>query len=136
MADFSLNCSSRVNPQTGRSYDLTVELVFCPAFTQIFQDQAIENFQIASVVYNKNNPPTPLPGGIIFLNLGRVNGSLQQFHTFFESAPLPSDQQYRISVSRVTYNFPFHVFELTCFKLHELLVSSTILTQVQKNILW
>ncbi len=96
--DLSLNCSSRVNPQTGQSYDLTMELVFSPAFTEVFQDQAVDSFRIAVFVYNKNEPP-----GVIRLftitNLERANGSLQRFHTFSQQAPLPSDQQYRIDVS-------------------------------------
>ncbi len=97
--DLSLNCSSRVNPQTGQSYDLTMELVFSPAFTQIFQDQAINLFLITVNVYNKNEPPGPANGFSTMTDLERANGSLQRFHTISKQAALPSDQQYRLSVS-------------------------------------
>ncbi len=97
--DLSLNCSSRVNPQTGESYDLTMELVFSPAFTQIFQDQAVNFFLISVNVYDKMERPGPATGLFIMTDLNRANGSLQRFHTFSKQAALPSDQQYRLSVS-------------------------------------
>ncbi len=96
MGDLSLNCSRRVNPQTGESYDLTMELVFSPAFTQIFQDQAINRIHVTANVYDKQEAPLP---GQTDTFLGRVNGSLQTIHTFSQQAPLPSNQQYGLTVS-------------------------------------
>ncbi len=97
-SDLTLECSSRVNQETGQSYDLTVELVFSPNFTPVFIEQAINNFQLSVAVYETEGSGFPI-AVTRTITLGRdINGTLLREYTFVQLSPRELRQEYRIGV--------------------------------------
>ncbi len=97
-ADLTLECSSRINPETGQSYDLTVKLVFSPNFTPIFIEQAINNFQLFVTAYETGGSGFPIDITATILLGHDINGTLLREHTFVQLSPRELRQEYRIGV--------------------------------------
>ncbi len=95
-SDLTLECSSRVNPETGQSYDLTVELVLSLNFTPVFIKQAINNFRLFVIADQTNGFPLNPVGNSFSLSF--ENGTLLREHTFVQFPPRELRQKYRITV--------------------------------------